>query len=73
MTDEPPKWRPGPEVERAHSFNAAFCEDPNCGLHLIALRDAGSPICEIVMSPAQTLALIEICKDSLYEKITRQI
>lgn len=61
-------WRPGPEVERAHSFEVAFCGDPNCGVHIVALRANHSPICEIVTSAAQTLALIKACKDGLYVK-----
>lgn len=62
-------WRPGPEIERAHSFETAFCGDPNCGLHIIPRRANGSPICEIVMSAAQTLALVNLGKDMLYLKV----
>jgi len=65
-------WRPGPEVPRAHHFEAAFCDDPNCGLHIVPFRADDSPICEIVMSPRQTLMIIEICKDLLYDKAVRR-
>lgn len=65
-------WRPGPEVERAHHFHAAFCHDPNCGLHIVPARRDGSPICEIVMSASQTLAIVELAKDFLYDKATRK-
>jgi len=54
--------------KRAHSFRLAFCGDEGCGLHIIALKRDDSPICEIVMSPTQTLSMIEVCKDYLYEK-----
>lgn len=63
-------WRPGPEVERAHHFDAAFCGDVNCGLHIIPFRKDGKPICELVMTADQTLAIIEMCKDFLYDKAT---
>ena len=56
----------------AHSFTVAFCGDPNCGLHIQPYDAAGKPICEIVMSPDQTAALIESCKDALYEKATQR-
>ncbi len=65
-------WRPGPETERAYSFSSAFCEDPNCGLHIIPHRENGEAICEIVMSADQTLALINLSKDYLYEKAARK-
>ncbi len=61
-------WRPGPEVERAYSYATAFCNDPTCGLHIIAQREDGSAICEIVMSADGTLAMVETCKDWLYYK-----
>jgi hypothetical protein len=65
-------WRPGPEVERANHFDAAFCGDPNCGLHIVPCRKDGTPICEVVMSAAQTLALVEVCQDFLYEKAVKK-
>jgi hypothetical protein len=65
-------WRPGPEVERADSYEMAFCEDPKCGLHIIARRKNGSAICEIVMSATGTLTLVECCKDFLYDKAVRK-
>ena len=61
-------WRPRPEIPRSHSYEMAYCKDPNCGLHLIAKDEHGNDICEIVMSPAQTLKLISFCKKMLYEK-----
>ncbi|MEY9493724.1 hypothetical protein [Bradyrhizobium elkanii] len=65
-------WRPGPETPRAYSFDAAFCDDPECGLHIVAQYQSGKPICEIVMSADQTRALIEICQDYLYDKAVRR-
>ena len=64
-------WRPGPETPRAFSFDAAFCADPQCGLHIVAQSESGRPICEIVMSADQTRTLIELCKDHLYDKAVR--
>jgi hypothetical protein len=64
--------RPGPEVERAYAVCANFCDDPHCGLHLIAERHNGDVICEVVMSPEQTLALVNLCKEHLYEKATKR-
>jgi hypothetical protein len=65
-------WRPGPETPRAHHFEAAFCDDPNCGLHIVAFTESHKPICEIVTSSRQTLTLVEICKDHLYSKVARR-
>jgi hypothetical protein len=65
-------WRPGPDVPRAHHFDAAFCGDPKCGVHLVAYNRDGSAICEIVMSAAQTLAMVEVCKGGLYDKATQR-
>jgi hypothetical protein len=62
-----------PDVEKAHSFEAAFCEDPNCGLHIIPIRRDGTPICEVVMGPESTVTLIDVCKIHLYEKATKRI
>ena len=69
---EDSNWRPGPEVERAHHFDAAFCDRLGCGLHIIPFRKDGTPICEVVMSATQTLTVIQICQGFLYDKATRQ-
>jgi hypothetical protein len=61
-------WRPGPETPRAHHFEAAFCDDPNCGLHIVAFTENHKPICEIVTSRRQTLILVEMSQDFLYAK-----
>jgi hypothetical protein len=65
-------WRPGPETPRAHRFEVAFCDDPTCGLHIVPYDAAGKPICEIVMSADQTLRVIEVCQEHLYDKATRR-
>lgn len=65
-------WRPGPETPRAHHFEAAFCDDPHCGIHIIAFTASHEPICEIVTSARQTLMLVEICQKFLYEKATER-
>jgi hypothetical protein len=64
-------WRPGDQY-RAHSFEMTYCDDPDCGLHLIGRNEDNKPMCEIVMSPAQTLAMMEFCTTILYEKATRK-
>lgn len=46
----------------------AFCDDPHCGLHLVALQADGTPMSEVVMTPDQTLRVIEYCQKMLYEK-----
>ena len=69
MSDAPSdNWRPGPDVPRAHGFKLAFCGDPKCGLHIVPVDASDKPICEIVMSAAQTGALVSICWSSLNEK-----
>jgi hypothetical protein len=60
-------WRPDPRYQ-ASSFQMAFCDDLKCGLHIVAYDDDGQPMAEIVMSPDQTLGLVRICQDHLYEK-----
>lgn len=58
-------WRPGPEVPKAHSYQIAFCGSPDCGLHLLSRREDDTVICETVMSPEGTVALVEICIEHL--------
>jgi len=64
-------WRPDRKY-RADSFTFAFCDDPGCGLHLVGKDRNDKPMCEIVMSPGQTLMVIEACKDHLYEKAAKR-
>ena len=59
-------------IKRAYSFETAFCESSECGLHLLAKDADDKVICEIVMSAKQTLAVIEICKGFLYDKATKR-
>jgi hypothetical protein len=56
----------------AHCFKIAFCGDPKYGLHLIPCDSDDREICEIVMSAAQTLDLINVCKDNLYAKVVER-
>lgn len=60
------------ECERAHAFRLMFCTRPTCGVHILALREGDDPICEIVMSRDQTLAMIEYCKANLYVKAVEE-
>lgn len=57
-----------PRCEKAHAFQTYFCEDPNCGLHIVPTRVDGTPICEMVMSAEHTLAFLNHTKDILYAK-----
>lgn len=66
-------WRPGPDVPRAYRFEAAFCRNPKCGLHVIPFDRDDKPLCEIVMSVDDTLTIIERGKEHLYDKATRRI
>lgn len=52
-----------PNCEKADAFHALTCFDPNCGLHLIALRADETPICEIVIGRAAIRDLLEIIHD----------
>lgn len=49
-----------PDCEKAHSVSAALCEDPGCGLHLIAWRSNDQPICEIVMGRNAVRELLDL-------------
>ena len=51
--------RPSHSNPRAASFELWDCGDPTCGLHVISFDAEGRVILETVMSPAQTLHLIE--------------
>jgi hypothetical protein len=57
---------------RAHRYEMGFCEDPTCGVHVVGLDHDGKPICEIVMSPSQTVHFIKFCQDGLYEKAVKR-
>jgi hypothetical protein len=60
-------------MKRAHHFETAFCEDPECGLHLFACEEGGRRICEIVMSAQTTVELMKVCKKFLYDKATERL
>jgi len=57
-------------VRRAHSFKITFCDDPTCGPHLIGCDERGVPFCEITMTIATTVRMIENIQKVLYEKAT---
>jgi hypothetical protein len=62
----------GPEVEKADHYEATFCGDIDCGLHIYSFRDNGTIICETNLSAKATLDLVEYCKKHLYQKATRR-
>jgi hypothetical protein len=54
-----------PDCEKAHSFQAYCCDDPDCGgLHLIALRRNDQPITEIVISREIVRELLAMIHDA---------
>jgi hypothetical protein len=53
-----------PDCESAHSFSAAFCDDPGCGLHLIAYRHTDQPICQIVVSREAVRGLLAMIHEA---------
>jgi hypothetical protein len=52
-----------PDCEKAHAFQATTCNDPGCGLHLIAERRDGSSICEIVIGRKALHELLALIHD----------
>ena len=52
-----------PDCENAYSFGATVCNDPGCGLHLIAYRHDDKPICEIVMGRTAVRELLTMIHD----------
>jgi hypothetical protein len=47
-----------PETERADSFALSVCDDPDCGVHLLAMRADDSEVCEIVISRQQLRGML---------------
>jgi hypothetical protein len=62
----------GPAVIRAHHFDATFCDEKGCGLHIFSRREDGSIICETILSEKTTLDVIRYCQKHLYQKATEQ-
>lgn len=60
MTDEIRR----PHCEQAAAFLTTRCSDPLCGIHLIAQRSGGEPICEIVVGRTQLLGLLGYIHDA---------
>lgn len=46
------------EEELADSYAVSVCDDPECGIHMVALRADDTPICEIVITRDQIKSLI---------------
>jgi hypothetical protein len=38
-----------PDCERAYAFETFTCGDPECGVHIVAQRATGKPICEMII------------------------
>jgi hypothetical protein len=62
----------GPEIEKADHYDATFCNDTNCGLHIFSRRADGTVICETILSAKQTLDLIDYSQRHLYQKATKR-
>ena len=62
----------GPEIEKADQYDATFCSDKDCGIHIFSRRADGTIICETIMSAKQTLDFITYCQAHLYQKATRR-
>lgn len=60
----------GPEVVKADHYDATFCSDKDCGLHIFSRREDGSVICETILSAKDTLSLVRYCQKHLYQKAT---
>jgi hypothetical protein len=56
------------EPEHADHFAIEFCDDPNCGPHIIAFRSDNEVICEINMTAKQALEVLSVIKTELYNK-----
>ena len=56
------------DVPRAHDFEAFFCKDPKCGLHIVPYTKEGEAICIIIISADETLGLIEFCQKHLRQR-----
>ncbi|MBT1509337.1 hypothetical protein KIP88_02385 [Bradyrhizobium sp. SRL28] len=52
-----------PDCEKAFSFEAGTCDDPGCGLHIIAERRDGTAICEIIIGRKSIHGLLQIIHD----------
>jgi hypothetical protein len=47
--------------KRAASVEYIFCDNPECGLHILSLDGKGRTICETVMSAEGTIELLKYC------------
>jgi len=62
----------GPEVEQADHYDATFCDDLECGIHIFSYRADGTVICETILSAERTLSLLRYSQKHLYDKATRR-
>ncbi len=53
---------------RAHMIDICVCQDPQCGVHIIALDEDGEPIVEISQGIEATRSLMEALRGILYQK-----
>lgn len=54
--------------KRTYSFRVWFCENPRCGIHIIAFDDNENIMAETVMSPEQTMVMVNECILEMYNK-----
>lgn len=55
-------------IPKADGFQLGSCGDPECGPHILALDRSGAPMCEIVLSRNNAVALISELQAILYGK-----
>jgi hypothetical protein len=53
-----------PDCERAYAFDMGLCDDPSCGLHMIARRCDDTPICEIIIGREQLRDVLTIIHEN---------
>ena len=57
-----------PDGARAHGFYLARCEDPKCGVHIVAFDRRDTPFCDIVISLESMPSFINAMQDLAYVK-----
>lgn len=62
------EYIPRPDVPRAADLQIAFCDDPECGPHLLAYDANDQPMCEMVISLEVLPGVIEQLQNCLAMK-----
>jgi hypothetical protein len=59
------------DIPRAHGFLVAYCADPNCGPHIIALDADEEPMCEMVIAPRSVPKMVMAMSECLTKPMGR--